>query len=100
MKFVFVFQYRKLSDKLNIAEFTSPTAATSSVERGRAANALMQKINSEFSLAHYGKVLSLCMDYRRTLDKILTPPHRFYFNSLLILLYCYWVKNGNRGPDA
>ena len=91
-----LFQYRKLSDKISLAENTSPHAAAGNLERGRAANVLMQKMSSELGLAHFSRVISLSADYKRTLDKIIVPPHRFFFNNYMIFFYCYWIKYGNR----
>ena len=91
-----LFQYRKLSDKISVAENASPHVAAGSLERGRAANSLMQKMSLELRLAHFSRVISLSGDYKRTLDKIIAPPHRFFFNNYMIFFYSHWVKYGNR----
>lgn len=89
-------KYRKLSDKISVAENASPHVAAGSLERGRAANSLMQKMSLELRLAHFSRVISLSGDYKRTLDKIIAPPHRFFFNNYMIFFYSHWVKYGNR----
>ena len=91
-----LFQYRKLSDKISLAENVSAHVAAGSLEKGRAANSLMQKMSAELRLAHFSRVISLSGDYRRTIDKVIVAPHRFFFNNYMIFFYCHWVKHGNR----
>ena len=73
--------------------------AAGSLEKGRAANSLMQKMSAELRLSHFGRVISLSGDYRRILDKVIAAPHRFFFNNYMILFYCFWVKYGNKEID-
>ena len=92
-------KYRFLSDKIddpsgdaaNVGE-----AARRQLEKGRAANNLMQKMNSELGLGHFNKVLLLSGEYRKLLDHLVTHPHRFYFNTYMIMFYCYWIRYGNK----
>lgn len=94
-------KYQHLTDKVNDP---SQLGASNNVaellrrqlELGRAANAVMERINTDLSHGHVNRVLSSSFDYGRLLDKLVSHPHRFYFNNYMIIFYSYWRQYGNK----
>ena len=88
-------QYRDLSDGIGGQRPGTVEATRTQLERGRAANTLMQRIGGELGAGNLGRVLRLAAEYRAALEKLVTQPHRFYYNCYMIMFYCYWIKYGN-----
>ena len=88
--------YRDLTDRIaEDSDLGGAEVTRQQLERGRAANSLMARMNAELGLGHLGRVLSLAGEYRAVLAALVTQPHRFYFNNYMIMFFCYWIKYGN-----
>lgn len=86
----------QLSSSLDLSACPSPLTAAGSLEKGRMANSLMARMTSELSAGHYNRVISLCGEYHSLLERLVARPHRFHFNTYMLLCYSAWARWGAR----